>query len=634
MTERVREMGTHGRWRKPLLVMLVIASALELSLFNIPFWGALVSGASPAVAFPFNPLRALLAWGILVFCYAFRPRGPLMRTTVDENPRLLVKGLRIVAVCAMAMAFACTMLNPWYLGISAFSDTGPHGGDEDPVWYNDSAQREYDELADAMIAGRTELPETPPEWLSQMDDPYDTNARDAKMGDTGEEYYWDAAYYNGHYYVYFGAVPCLIFFVPFHLLTGGAALPTGIPIDITLMFYMAGMAALVSYAARRRFPRARVGVTLVAFMGALTCSGLLLALMLPTLYQIPATTSLALIVWGFYFWLRACEEDRTGFHLAGSVCIALVMGCRPPLAAVALFGIFPLVRVLKRRQGRGWGLLALLCPFCIVAGCLALYNAARFGSPLDFGAAYNLTAVDFTKHAFAAENVSLGLYHYLFQRPALTTTFPFLDAAQLDTAWSRGVYIEGMAGGVLASFPFLWMGLLFWLPRRRNTFKVKVLLALAIAFLLVVFDTEFGGIVGRYQLDFSFLFAFVATFTTIALSHDASLRMDGLSTGASREKNRIPGENQVGGKAALEGDGQVTQAMTGVAGMTTMGTAGKSLDAVMRLLPTVLVLLSFAYSLLLMMFLMSDASFYTGIDVFGRIPWLFGALQQFFQFWG
>lgn len=590
--------GQRARWGKPLLVMLAIAAGVELLVFNFPFWRCLLTQtALPFSYFPFNPLRMACTWGLMVFCYAFRPRGRLMAAPVGENPALFKRGLRIVVVCAMVLVFAITMINPWYLGISAFSGNNDKN---EPVWYNENAQREYDELADAFIAGKASLPDEVPQWLTEMSDPYDMSTRDAIEAQTGEKYYWDAAYHDGKYYVYFGAVPCLIYFVPFHLITGGAGLPTGIPIDISIMFYIAGLGVLLSYVARRCYPRARVGTSLLALIGAIASSGLLLALMYPSLYQIPVTTSMALAVWGLYFWLRAVREDRTGFYAVGSLLIALIVGCRPPLAAIAVFGLIPLLHLVRRREKRGWGMLAFLCPVFLVAGAICLYNAARFGSPLDFGAAYNLTAVDFSQHHFSISRIPLGLYNYVFQPPVFSGSFPFLQASNLDAAWAAGNYIEAMPGGVLASFPFLWTIALFWLPKHQPRMKLSVIFLVLVALIVVIFDTEFGGMVGRYQIDFSFIFALAAALVAIAIS--------GCGT------QRRPFDDA-----------------DGVHELTTYVRIPSAACAVVLL---VLVVLTLAFCVMLMVFLASGESYPTGTNIFSRAPWVFEALRHFFQFWG
>lgn len=395
-----------------------------------------------------------------------------------------------------------------YLGIA------PEGSsDDEPVWYNETAQREYDELAEALLSGSVKLPEEPPEWLAEMDNPYDTNARDQMEAETGEPYQWDFAYYDGSYYVYFGIVPCLVFYVPFHLATGGALLPTGVPVLICAMLFIVGVALCVGAIARARFSRAPTWSVTLVFWGILLCSGLIISLMYPSLYQIPAVMSLALAVWALYFWWRACATDKVRFVLVGAICAALIIGCRPPIAIVALFALFPLVK-LGRQHGkalRTW--VALLVPFIVVGVGVCVYNYARFGSPLDFGATYNLTAVDLTARHFKSSLIGLGLYYYLLQPPILQFNPLQLVPTDLGAAYEAGCYVEAMPGGIFLCMPFLFGVLALLVPSVRahqNKIALAALFAVVCGVVLVVFDVEFGGVLARYQGDFEFLFALAA----------------------------------------------------------------------------------------------------------------------------
>jgi hypothetical protein len=424
----------------------------------------------------------------------------------------------VAAVCAMVVVGALMLVfDPWYLGISSQGCAD----DATPVWYGEDAQSEYDELADALLSGSVALPEQPPAWLATMDNPYDPDARDAMEAATGQPYRWDAAYHDGRYYVYFGIVPCLAYFVPFHALSGGALLPTGVPVLLSLWIYLAGLAAAIGYAARHLFVHARSSVVLLSYAGAAISSGLMLAFMNASLYQIPVTASMALAVWGLYAWMRAYAEGRMRFFAIGAACIALILGCRPPLAIVAVLGLIPLGRTMGADRRAGCIALGVMAvPFVIVGMALGWYNAVRFGSPLDFGAGYNLTVVDMANHVFAWDRLPSGLWNYLLQPPVLSTVFPFLQAADLGAAWAAGSYVEPMAGGVMAAFPFLWLaGFAFCVRNRRVKATVAILVGCGV--LLAALDAEMGGAVGRYQLDFAFLFALAAAVAAIAASHES-----------------------------------------------------------------------------------------------------------------
>ena len=54
------------------------------------------------------------------------------------------------------------------------------------------------------------------EQLEQMENPYDPQERI----DNNIVYRWDHAYYDGHYYMYFGVVPVFLIFLPYRIITG------------------------------------------------------------------------------------------------------------------------------------------------------------------------------------------------------------------------------------------------------------------------------------------------------------------------------------------------------------------------------------------------------------------------------
>ena len=80
--------------------------------------------------------------------------------------------------------------------------------------------RQYQMLAHSLAEGKTWLMVEPDEMLKSLSNPYDYRLRSMTLEPAGISYLWDAAYYNGRYYVYFGIVPELLFFLPYYLATG------------------------------------------------------------------------------------------------------------------------------------------------------------------------------------------------------------------------------------------------------------------------------------------------------------------------------------------------------------------------------------------------------------------------------
>ena len=103
--------------------------------------------------------------------------------------------------------------------------------------------------------------------------------------------------------------------------------------------------------------------------------------------------------------------------------MALVAGCRPQMELFAFLAV-PIFwpryigqKRLRSRAGAGEA-AAFLLPVVLVAAGLMWYNAARFGSPFDFGANYNLTGNDMTQRGFNAVRIGPAVFTSLFERPS------------------------------------------------------------------------------------------------------------------------------------------------------------------------------------------------------------------------
>lgn len=128
--------------------------------------------------------RLLVVFVGLLLLYAFRPHSVLYRRSYRS-------GAFFACLCCAASAcvLATVAMHLGYLH-------------SDEINY-----RQYIELAKAFANGQLYIGIEPNSALMAMDNPYDTNARAAAK----VEYLWDYAYYNGHYYVYFGVLPALLY---------------------------------------------------------------------------------------------------------------------------------------------------------------------------------------------------------------------------------------------------------------------------------------------------------------------------------------------------------------------------------------------------------------------------------------
>ena len=114
-------------------------------------------------------------------------------------------------------------------------------------------------------------------------------------------------------------------------------------------------------------------------------------------------------LFGLGMWLSSCNTGSLirWKMVAGSVSIALIIGCRPQLVLIFILAvpIFWNETIKERLFFSKKGILntvLVMLPFIIVGVAMMAYNAARFHSPFDFGANYNLTGNDMTHRGWVA----------------------------------------------------------------------------------------------------------------------------------------------------------------------------------------------------------------------------------------
>ncbi|HAK71758.1 MAG TPA: hypothetical protein DCO66_03705 [Bifidobacterium sp.] len=512
--------------------------------------------ANVRVPFSLSPLRIVAMLLLFALVALWRPGSRLWKVPVDMSRRRQ----RIVLALVLAVPAAATLAGVvWQL-----ANAVPLRFHSDGMYTYDFDQ--YDHVAQSLLHGRLWLDLDVPDALSGVSDPYDVATRQRLLHSGVQPIYWDYAFFHGHWYSYFGVVPAVLLFVPYRLVTslwvdGGLALPTGAAV-LLLMFGFLVFSCLLTV---RLAVRLRPGVS-VAATGML-CAFVLLAsngayLWYRTnFYSVPIAASLMLSTLGLWLWLGASmpRKSRSGGpadpgacmsddgvpalslpHLAaGSVCIAANLGCRPPFVLVALLAFpmfWPQIRSIIRRLSAsrragtdtsGIGTvarvgvlrllrapLAVVIPALVVVVPLFAYNAARFGSPLDFGSAYQMTVTDLTSYRQPASNLVMTVVYYLFLPLRFTSTFPFLAVSPSPLpSWG---FAEAMPGGLLPMVPLAAAA--FALPFLRRRMRAcgdanlwhTLMGCLLLGLLVVVLDARLAGLGWRYMADFGWLFALAA----------------------------------------------------------------------------------------------------------------------------
>lgn len=475
--------------------------------------------------FGFSLTRVGVLIGLIMLLYIFRPSSPLYDYKLTKS-RDLKSSLTIgfIALQALIIVITCTM-NPVFWGLS-FNDDGFTVHSLPMEHHN-----QYDYLAQAILDGKTYIDnDDVPQSLIEMENPYDRVARYYMEQDTGDKYGWDVAFFNGHYYVYFGIVPLLLMYLPCRALFD-APFPSALGIVIFAILFSVAVFKLIGIICEKYFKKTSVGTYLLLSMAFINCCGMMFLVKRPDFYSVPIITGMTFIFTGLYFWLKGRDstQKKNLYFLLGSLCCALAVGCRPQfvlLSALAIpifIGYFFKTMHIKEKSGIV-SLVALGLPYVVVASGIMYYNYIRFGSPFDFGSAYNLTTNDVTRRGFDMGRTGLGLFTYLFQPPQFTAVFPFLKAVSIDTNYVGRTITERCFGGLIASLPLLWFT--FALPKVKEVLKEKKLLLftctlLALGFGMVVADTQAGGLLQRYYSDFGFIFFLGAVLVILALFEKA-----------------------------------------------------------------------------------------------------------------
>ena len=466
---------------------------------------------------------SLVRWAALLFlmtaAYALRPVSAAWQEAYLEHRKKYRPAVLLVAVVLGTAAFFAPFADRFSAGVStSFYNNADWDGSSRinftlhiDDWASDTAAQ-YGALAHSLLSGRLDLEQDPPAAMQEMANPYDTAARQQAAPDA----LWDVAYYQGRYYVYFGVVPCLLFQLPFEALTAVRDLPPSLPMILLSWLFLLAAFGCVKQAARRWFPGMSAAMYLLLCAGIGTGSQIYYLLLRPSTYEYAILSGAAFVMLALWQWLLAANQptEKHGcilLHLTlGSLCMALVAGCRPQMVLFAVLCLpifwqrYGREKRLRTRQGIT-ETIAFVLPVVLVAIGLMWYNAARFGSPFDFGANYNLTSNDMTRRGFSVGRTVPAVLTFLFGIPGVQAVFPYLTATKMQTNYMGLTITELFYGGAFACLPLLWGLAALPLARRRlavkHDLRAFVRLVLGCMLALAVLDCQMAGMLYRYQSD-------------------------------------------------------------------------------------------------------------------------------------
>jgi hypothetical protein len=294
----------------------------------------------------------------------------------------------------------------------------------------------YDLFADALLAGRLHIAFHP-----------------------AQGYIHDMIPFEGRYYIQWGPLPGIFHALPKVV---GLALSDRVACILTGWLTSLVFLAIMLHLRRRFFPEVSRGACRWFFFASALATPTAIIALRGTVYHESIGVGALCILASLYAFARSIESSSLKWAAVSGAMIGLAMLCRVTLVfyAPALFIFLGLALYVQRRSIPA--LLGALTAFSVpvfLGGALQMiYNAARFGSPWDYGNNY---LVDATGEApFALSRVPENIKHYLLVLPEFKADFPWVE----HVGWTplvETLRAEDVSSLLLAS-PFVLLGLVAW----------------------------------------------------------------------------------------------------------------------------------------------------------------------------
>ena len=387
-----------------------------------------------------------------------------------------------------------------------------------PYWNGSMIYRadkqQYDRMGGALLQGRLYIDNNDVDpALEAMENPYDADERER----LGIKYHWDEAYYNHHYYMYFGVVPTIILFIPFKLITGQALLSyqaTQIFASLTII----GLFYLFYILCKNFFQKFPFSMYLL-LSSVFSILSIGYSISAPALYCTAIVSAVCLMLWSIICFLQGAwfenDDTRSTIYLtAGAFLGALAFGCRPPVAlaniiiAAVVYQLFKSDHFSVRSKIKK--IVCLFLPYVVVGTLLMLYNYVRFDNVFEFGQSYQLTLADQHDYGsfiqrFNVKQVLISSFLNFYAKNDFRKTFPFI--------WFNGVFVN---------FPILLLSVRIFSDEIALSLKQKKLYFITVLMIvsttiITLFDVHWTPfLLERYHLDFYYLLC-IDTFIAIAV---------------------------------------------------------------------------------------------------------------------
>lgn len=387
-----------------------------------------------------------------------------------------------------------------------FNNYCSHADDEILDLYNNK-------LIKAFEKGQVFLIDQPSEGLLNLNNPYDLSERNENI-ERDKDYIWDAALYNGHYYIYFGALPAIAIMLPFHIITGKFLATATLTLAFSLLTVLV-LAIIVKEIFKKYFPNLEFKYLILSTLIIMFGTMIIWINISPRFYELVTVAGLFFAALGFLLVLISKNDEIISYKklFLGCLSMALAVACRPTNVFSSIIIVPFLSSILKNNiKNKKTILKIIFCvaiPYLSVAGVLMWYNYIRFGNVLEFGAKYQLTVNDMLHLKKSAFSISTGIICDLFNIPMFLPVFPFVQTNSNIIETFNYYYVEDIPGGVflLAPICFFCFGIIKFLKKCDNKELKRLVISLLVSGItLVIFVSLQAGSTGRYFLDFAWMF--------------------------------------------------------------------------------------------------------------------------------
>jgi hypothetical protein len=401
-----------------------------------------------------------------------------------------------------------------------------------PLALNGGGADPYNQLAGAFLHLHLSVGGAPAGILN-LPEPYEPTQSESFQGVTGPLHLGihDFALYRGKLFLTWGPAPVIVLLIPLHLL--GFAPSSSLTVSIFAVVGL-GFALGTLRVVLRQIGALPLWMCVLASLTLALSSVLPFILRRPAIYEESISAGYCFAMAGVWLAVSALAKRRASLPrlLLMSLCVGLATGSRPTLAVTAV--LLALVYIsLRALQPRRRLLMALTIPVGLCMLLLLAYNQARFGSPLDDGARYQLASVNQYRVSFdQLSYVPPGLWLYAVSPPRIASLFPFLVLTPPPLSYPGSLpalysqHIEA-TGGLLSMSPIvIFLGALPWIWRRRTTslgglaMPLLVLGGAGVACMLFL-TYVFFATTERYEVDFATLLLLGALAAWLTLAHDA-----------------------------------------------------------------------------------------------------------------